>query len=150
METAVDIKFADGEYRCWLPLPQIFELERNCGDVSILILEERMRMAIGQEPETGEFVFTGGGAAMTKDIRETIRLGLIGGNHAITDAGQIEVGPLKAKDLVDAYVYPARPLGEGLVIAWRILSAAVFGVQLKKKASAAPAKPRSRSKKVEQ
>jgi len=31
MDTGVDLKFADGEYHFALLLPQIFELERNCG-----------------------------------------------------------------------------------------------------------------------
>jgi hypothetical protein len=47
---------------------------------------------------------------------------------------EIEVGPLLAKRLVEDYVYPARPLSEGVVLAWRVLHAAIHGVQLKKKA----------------
>ena len=132
METAVTAEFADGEYRFWLPLPQMTALERACGDVSILTLEERMRAAIGQDGET--FVFVGGGSAMVADIRETIRLALIGGDHGMVDGESVEVGPIRAKQLVDEYVCPARPMGEGLVLAWRILHALVFGVRLKKKA----------------
>lgn len=133
MDTAVDLKFADGEYRFWLPLPQVFELERKTGDTSILVLEERLRDAIGVD-EKGEYVFTGGGAAMTLDVRETIRLGLIGGNSGMVDGEEVEVGPQLAKQLVDNYAYPARPLEEGVVLAWRILHAAIHGVRLKKKA----------------
>lgn len=134
MDTELLAAFGDGEYRFWLPLPQVFELERVCGDTSVMTLEERLRGSIGQD-ETGEVLFIGGGAAMVRDIRETIRLGLIGGNRGLLDGGQeIEVGPLRAKQLVDLYCYPARPLAESAVLAWRILSAAIYGVRLKKKA----------------
>jgi hypothetical protein len=135
-DTAVEIDFADGRYRFWLPLPQVVELERKTGDTSILVIEERLRAAIGvEENEGGEprFVFLGGGAAMVSDVRETLRLGLIGGGSGMVDGQEVEVGPNTARQLVDAYVYPARPLGEGVVLAWRVLHAAIHGVQLKKK-----------------
>src|SRR5687768_1405593 len=119
MDTAVTAPFADGEYRFFLALPQIVALERACGDVSILTIEERLRAAIGVDGE--EFVFVGGGGAMIADVRETIRLALIGANHALVNEEEVEVGPIRAKQLVDEYVCPARPLSEGVVLAWRIL-----------------------------
>lgn len=141
MDTAVILPFGDGQYRFWLPLPQVFELERVCGDVSLLAIEERLRGGIGQD-ETGAYVFAGGGSAMVREVRETIRLGLIGGNSGLTDDGETEVGPLRAKELLDLYSYPARPLVESALLAWRILHAAIFGVRLeegsKKKAETAP------------
>lgn len=147
MDTATTLDFADGKYRFWLPLPLVFELERKTGDTSILVLEERMRSAIGQD-ETGDFVFAGGGSAMVADVREVLRCGLIGGNSGLTDEGEKEVGPITAKQLVDDYVYPARPLSEGMVKAWQVLHAAIYGVKLdegsKKKA---PTKRKSRSTK---
>lgn len=148
-ETAVSLQFGDGEYRFWLPLPQVFELERSCGDVSLLTIEERLRAGMGQD-EQGGFVFAGGGAAMVKEIVETIRLGLIGGNSAMVNEQQSDVGPQRARQLVDLYVYPARPLSEGAVLAWRILHAAIWGIRLKKKADEAPekTKPQPRSPKA--
>lgn len=140
MDTAVILPFGDGEYRFWLPLPQVFELERVCGDVSLLAIEERLRGGIGQEA-TGEYVFAGGGSAMVREVRETIRLGLIGGNSGMVDGAEVEVGPLRAKELLDLYSYPARPLVESALVAWRVLHAAIFGVRLgegsKKKAEEA-------------
>lgn len=136
MDTDCNSAFGDGEYRFWLPLPQVFELERVCGDVSILAIEERLRGALGQNPD-GSMDFIGGGAAMVREIRETIRLALIGGNQGIVDGEELEVGPLRAKQLVDLYCYPARPLSEGVTLAWLILSSAIFGVRLKKKAEEA-------------
>lgn len=144
MDTAVTLAFADGEYRFWLPLPQVFELERNTGDTSILVLEERMRSAIGVD-DAGEFVFAGGGAAMVKDVREVIRCALVGGDSCMVDGQENEVGPIRAKVLTDTYVYPARPLAEGVVLAWRILHAAINGVKLddvKKKGTSPKAEPK--------
>ncbi|MXP42989.1 GTA-gp10 family protein [Allopontixanthobacter sediminis] len=140
METSVTLPFGDGEYKLWLPLPQVFELERSC-DTPMLAIEEKLRAAIGAK-EDGSFEFVGGGAGLVREIRETIRLGLIGGNCGLVDGEEVEVGPLRAKQLTDLYAYPARPLSEGVVLAWRLLSAAIFGVELKKKAP--PVKPARR------
>lgn len=139
MDTAVEIPFADGEYRFWLPLPQLVELERKTGDTSIETIFSRLNAAIGLDGD--EAVYIGGGAAMIADVRETIRLGLIGGNCGQVNGEEIEVGPLLAKQLVDQYVCPARPFKEGAVIAWRILFAMIEGVRLKKKVSDEPESP---------
>ena len=143
MTTAVELDFADGRYRFWLPLPQVTELERKTDNTSILVIEERLRGAIGIEQGEIEpgFVFLGGGSALVADVRETLRLALIGGNSGMVNGAEIEVGPLLAKQLVDSYVYPARPFAEGVVLAWRVLHAAIHGVQLaaKKKTSEADA-----------
>ncbi|NBC37365.1 gene transfer agent family protein [Novosphingobium sp. FSY-8] len=132
METRVEADFADGQYVFWLPMPQVIELERAAG-ASILTIEEKLRAGIGQDKD-GNIVFAGGGGATVSEIRETIRLGLIGGNRAMVDGSEAEVGPLRAAELVRGYAYPARPLAESAALAWRILSAAIFGVRLKKKA----------------
>ena len=141
MDTAVELDFADGRYRFWLPLPQVIELERKT-DASILVIEERLRGAIGVEGKDGEgepnFVFLGGGSAMMADVRETIRLALIGGNSGFVEEAEIEVGPGVARQLIDNYVYPARPLSEGVVLAWRILHAAIHGVELASQKKSAP------------
>jgi hypothetical protein len=134
VDTAVTTEFGDGSYRFWLPLPQVFELERSC-DSSILAIEEKLRISIGQD-EDGKTVFIGGGTASIKEIRETIRLALIGGNSGMVDGVETEIGPIRAKQLVEAYCYPARPLAENAALAWLILSSAIFGVRLKKKAVA--------------
>jgi hypothetical protein len=137
-DTAVTFAFADGEYRFWLPLPEVVELERKTGS-SILAIEERLRAAIGADGSADEanplFVFLGGGSATIADVRETLRLALQGGGGGLVDGEQIEVGPIRARQLVDAYVYPARPFAEGVVQAWRVLHAAIHGIQLSQKKS---------------
>jgi len=136
VETSVTLPFADGTYRFWLGLPQWVGLERSRGDTSLLTIEERLRTSIGANGE--EYVFLGGGGAMLKDVCETIRFGLIGGNSAMINGEEREVGPIRAQQLVEEYVCPARPLEEGVLIAWRILHAAIYTVQLKKKVAGSP------------
>lgn len=130
-DTAVNFDFADGNYRFWLPLPEVVELERKTG-ASILVIEERLRGAIGVDGSQDDptFVFLGGGSATVADVRETLRLALQGGGGGLVDGREVEVGPNTARQLVDAYVYPARPLAEGVVQAWRVLHAAIHGIQL--------------------
>lgn len=139
MDTAVHLDFADGNYRFWLPLPQVVELERKTGS-SIIAIEERLRAAIGADGAQDDpiFVFLGGGNATVADVRETLRLALWGGGGGLVDGQEVEVGPNTARQLVDAYVYPARPLSEGVVQAWRVLHAALHGVQLSQKKSPEP------------
>ena len=112
METAITRPFADGEYRFWLGLPQIIDIQRKTGDTSLVTIYDRLSAAIGLDGD--DPVFIGGGSPMIADIRETIRCGLIGGNSAVVDKEQIEVGPVLAGQLVESYVAPARPMQEGL------------------------------------
>ena len=140
-DTAVEFDFADGRYRFWLPLPEVVELERKTG-VSILAIEERLRAAIGVDGDVSDpasdFVFLGGGSATVTDVRETLRLALQGGGGGLVDGEEIEVGPIRARQLVETYVYPARPFAEGVVQAWRVLHAAIHGIQLSSKKKPEP------------
>jgi len=150
MDTAVHLQFADGEYRFWLPLPQVVELERKTG-ASILVIEERLRAAIGTNGDVSDpasdFVFLGGGSATVTDVRETLRLALWGGGGGLVDGQEVEVGPNAARQLVDTYVYPARPFAEGVVVAWRVLHAAIHGIQLSQKKTLGPEQSQSPSEK---
>lgn len=146
MDTAVELDFADGRYRFWLALPHIIELERKTGNKSVFAIYDQLGAGLGLEGENA--VYLGGGAAMITDIRETIRLGLIGGNHAVVDGEQVEVGPIRARELVDLYTFPNRPIIEGAHIAWSILHAAITGIDLKKKADQESAESLSPSEKV--
>lgn len=134
MDTATELSFGDGEYTFWLGLPQIVELERKAGNKSVFTIYDELGAGLALDGDTP--LYLGGGAAMVTDIRETIRLGLIGGNSALVDGEQVEVGTNRARELVETYVYPVRPLVEGMHVAWAILHAAIHGVSLKKKAPA--------------
>lgn len=129
-DTAVELDFADGRYRFWLALPHVIELERKCGGRSVFAMYDAMGAGLGVADDAP--VYMGGSTAMVTEIRETIRLGLIGGNCGEVDGAETEVGPNRARDLVESYVFPARPLLEGLHVAWSILHAAIIGIDLKK------------------
>lgn len=122
--TEITLPFADGQYRFFLPIAMVDELDQKHG--SIMRLEPALRagIALGKD---GNAIFAGGGEAPARAIRDVIRCALVGGNKATVDQKEIEVGPNEAKRLVSAYVHPARPLGESAALAWRILAAAIYG-----------------------
>ncbi|MFT4129964.1 gene transfer agent family protein [Labrys sp. (in: a-proteobacteria)] len=93
--------WADGTYPFALRLGQIEELQERA-DCGPLALFERLN----------------NGSWRAGDLRETIRLGLIGGGCE----------PVKALGLVRRYV-DARPLMESLMPARAILAAALWGVE---------------------
>lgn len=157
MDTATEITFGDGVYRAWLPLPQAVELERKCGQAdrdgrvtpkSLFTIFEELGAGLGQDTE-GKVFYIGGGASFTKDANEVIRLGLIGGNSGPDG----EVGPQRARQLCNGedgglYGYPARPLSEVCATAWKILHAAIVGIDIKKKADPSPAQEPKRSRRA--
>lgn len=136
------IKFADGIYQFGpLSLKQAIELERACGTTdregilhpkSVYTIYDEIGRGLGLDGETP--VYLGGGAAHPSDIRETIRLLLIAGGQGMVAKQEVEVGPIKAAQLCDDYLYPARPMLEGQYLAWAGLKAMIEGVTLKKKA----------------
>ena len=95
----ITINWADGEYSFALKIKQLIELQEACdaGPPHILARLE-------------------GRAWKVNDVRETVRLGLIGGGATPTDALKMTM----------RYV-DDRPLGENVLIAQIILSAAIVG-----------------------
>lgn len=142
MQTDLEsVAFADGKYRFALTLKLIIEIERNCGEKdrdgvprpkSVYITHDELGAGLGLNDDAA--VYFGGGAARASDIREVIRCALIGGNSGLVAGQQIEVGPQKAVELCDNYLFPHRPLIEGQYLAWSILEAAIRGIRVKKKA----------------
>jgi len=130
MDTRIDLDFGDGRYSFWLGLPQVVELERKC-DKSVFAIYDGLAAGIGLNGDVP--VYLGGGTAMLADILETVRLGLIGGGSGDVNGEGVEVGPTRARQLVEAYCYPSRPLTEGMHVAWSILHAAIVGIKLEKK-----------------
>lgn len=96
---SITIDWADGTYDCRLPIAQIEELQEktDCGPYFLF-----NRIASGQW--------------RIADLRETIRLGLIGGG----------MEPPKARTLVERYV-DNRPYAESIKPAQAILGAALIG-----------------------
>lgn len=132
-DTAVTLDFGDARYRFWLPMARVVEIERLCGDKSILTMHDEMSFALGIPNGGGDPVFVGGGSARIADIYQVIRCAAIGGKERYVGETTTEVSALDAKRLVDEYV-DGQPIGETLPVAHAILQAAIHGVRLKKKA----------------
>lgn len=100
---AIDIDWGDGTHTFRLGLDQIEELEEK-RDLSLFSLARRL------SPETRD--------ARLSDIRETLRIGLIGG----------ETSPLDALALVRRYV-DERPLDESRDVAFAVALAGLARVR---------------------
>lgn len=148
METALTRTFADGEYRFWLPMPRVIAAEREMS-------RERSRSIFAVFYDLGEalasnmggLLLAGPASATLAECQIIIRNALCGGNEGLVGGEQIAVGDALAKELVATYCYPARPAMHDAEMAYRILEAAVYGVQLpegaKKKAATTETQPHS-------
>lgn len=124
--------FGDGEYRFWLPLPQLFAFERDHGP--LLEFWGKLADSIGIDSE-GKFQFLGPNGASAAAMHDLVRVALIGGNHGMVNGEEVEVGPTTAKNLARDYLFPHRPLAEAAALSFRIADAYVRGVEVKKKAA---------------
>lgn len=124
MQNKIDLDFADGVYTFALPLARIDELQRKTG-VGIGALFARVLkgcVRVGDEivlaPAAAEF--------HAVDLVETIRQGLIGGNHGVVNDQEITVSPALAGKLIENYVSD-RPLSDSWAAAASILGACIVG-----------------------
>lgn len=154
-DTAVEKKFGGDLYRFWLPLPQVIELERKCGvratdgtvtPKSVFTIYDQL--SGGLVPDDDSPGYFGGGTGLIADARAVIKAALVGGNYGLADGVEVEVGPGRASELVDAYTYPNRPMIEAVHLAWFILHAAIIGIDVKKKDESAEQADPSLSEKV--
>jgi hypothetical protein len=131
VETRVTLDFADGRYDFWLPMPRVIAAEREA-DTGIFALFHELGENLGRSVG-GEMVLVGATPARLKACHAVIRNALCGGGTAEQEA----------RELVETYCYPARPAMFDLALAWNILKAAVYGIDMtavgsKKKAEEAP------------
>lgn len=126
--TFIHLPFADGVYRFHLPIPQVEELEEKCGNCGVFAIYGRLQHGRYTDSKGEGFGNPGAAIATLRDVRETIRLGLIGGGGGVVDGQPVAVTPVLAKKLVDRYGPPARPFDEGWSVAAAILFAAIEGV----------------------
>lgn len=113
----VSFAWGDGVHTFRLPVDSALELEEKC-NAGVYELLDRCRSNTWR----------------VTDLRETIRIGLIGGG----------MSPIKALSLVSRY-FDKRPFAEGVPAALMILTAAVVGVPGDKPGkSKGPAAPRAR------
>jgi hypothetical protein len=106
----IEIDWGDGRYLFSLRIGQIPELQEKCGDPNRL----DGTIKLSGPPEI--VLRLSVGAWRLNDVRETIRLALIGGGKT----------PVEALTLVKRYV-DARPLNENVLVAQAILLKALNG-----------------------
>lgn len=132
----IHLDFGSGRYAFRLPMARIIEIERVCGDKSIVTMYEELSAGIGIERDTDVTRFLGTGPIRIKDVYEIIRCAAIGGGEAEIAGETVKVSPSDAARLVADYV-DGRPYTESVPVAWAILNDALLDVRLKKKADQA-------------
>lgn len=132
MQNKIDLAFADGVYSFALSLARINELERKVaaatgspagiGSIFARVLKGCARVGedVVQAPALAEF--------FAIDLVETIRQGLIGGNHGVVNDEEITVSPALADRLITNYALE-RPLTESWSTAASILAACIVGYE---------------------
>ncbi len=126
----VDLDFADGRYTFALPLARIDELQRKTG-VGIGALFARVLKGCHQVG--AEIVIAPGhGEFYALDLIETIRQGLIGGNHGVVNGAEVKVTPTLVNSLIQNYVLE-HPLSDSWSLAASILGAVIVGYDPPKK-----------------
>jgi hypothetical protein len=137
MSTAVILDFGPGRFRFHLPMKRILEVERECGNKSILAMYSELSEAIGLTRDTEEPVLVPQGTARILDVYHVIRCAAFGGGERQDGEKTVPVSAIDAKQLVDEYV-DGRPYAESFPTAWAILRATIEGVSLKKKPEPEP------------
>ena len=142
-QTWADIPFADGVYRFHLGRDQIKELERLCGHqdregavVPIGIGALFARVSKGRAfltPSAPDWSNIHEAAALASEITErdcieTMRLALVGGNHAVVNGEAVAVSPMRVKQLMETYVV-YQPLEDAWLYAFAALGARIVGVE---------------------
>ena len=123
MQTWVDIKFADGEYRFQYGLSQISELEKKCeaglGRIYARTLAGRYGTGKGESlPLEAEYRFS--------ELVELIRQGLIGGNQATVDGEPKTVSSVRANDLIANYILSPGPERMPVSSVWDLAVSAIY------------------------
>jgi hypothetical protein len=144
VETSYTADFGDGTYKFWLPMTRIVAAEREMGrdgsPRSIIALFYDIGESLGDM--LGDHVVAGPMAAHVSECHAVIRNALIGGNEGRIGDETLAVGDTMARDLVATYCYPARPIMHDIGLAWQILKAAIYGIEIsgsKKKGEATDA-----------
>lgn len=142
-QTWADLPFADGVYRFYLGRDQIKELERLCGHqdregavVPIGIGALFARVSKGRAfltPSAPDWSNIHEAAALASEITErdcieTMRLALVGGNHAVVNGETVAVSPTRVKQLMETYVV-YQPLEDAWLYAFAALGARIVGVE---------------------
>ncbi len=126
MANTIELEFADGLYKFALPLARIEELQRKTG---VGIGELFGRVMAGCIRVQDDVILAPSAAKFhVIDLVETIRQGLIGGNHGVVNEAEIAVSATVANRLIDGYVLTA-PLTDSWSIAASVLGACIVGYE---------------------
>lgn len=125
----IELRFGDGDYLFKFGLKQFAEHDEKCGPIGAVfarVLSGRVR--VGEGEEVG---FATHAAYRHSDLRETIRLGLIGGGQGVVNAQPVKVTAVKALNLVERY-FDGEPLEDNWKLAAAILSVVCQGYEDRK------------------
>lgn len=132
MRTDIDLDFGDGRYLFRLTLSGIDELQRKTGaglgELFARILAGRYLNPMSDSQDR-TFGMPLEGKWKVADLIDTIRLALVGGGYGYVNEDKVEVDPIRAAQLINTYVFPARPLSEAWNLATAILTAVIEGVE---------------------
>lgn len=127
--------FGTGVYKFALGVPQCLELERKWGSIGKIAGDVMVgRIALGSggdgnpfSPDAESSVGSPFHSAVSVPmLRDLLIQGLIGGNHGVEEGVEATVNPRRAKELVDTYGPPERPVEE----AWNVAAALVYAVMM--------------------
>lgn len=118
METRTNRHFAGEDRDFWLPMARVIAFEREA-DCSIFALHDSIGKNLAESSD-GTLLLVGPSEARLKACHSLIRNALIGA----------EMPEMEARDLVQTYCYPARPAIHDMELAYRILDAAILGINL--------------------
>jgi hypothetical protein len=104
VQTWISLPFGNGIYVFRLGPHQIAEIERACdagiGRIYARVAAGRFGFKPDEAlPDNGEFRWP--------ELVEIIRQGLIGGGEGVVDGNDVKVSPIRANDLIDAYLLGA-------------------------------------------
>lgn len=147
-QTELELEFGDGAYLFALRLPQILELQRLRG-AGIFAIYGRVLKGRYLIEDGSVIAVPSDAEADAEDIFDTIRLGLIGGGKGMVNGAEVQVNPIRARQLVETYCHPAA-LKESWNVAAAVLHALIEGYDppqsQKKSAEEQPPKGSTRRK----
>jgi hypothetical protein len=127
VQTHIDLKFADGEYRFALGLAQLHELQTKCKTGVGALYARVLAGRVPGQVEIGHPLY---GQYHIDDLVETIRQGLIGGGEGRVDGEPVPVSAMRANDLVERYVLAdGVPLADVWTFAAAVLAAKIEGYE---------------------
>lgn len=126
----IELRFGDGEYLFRFGLKQFAEHDEKCGPIGAVfarVLAGRLKVGDGTE----EIGFATHAGYRHTDLRETVRLGLIGGGQGVVNDKPVRVTAVVALNLVERY-FDGEPLEEGWKLAAAILTVVCQGYEDRK------------------